>query len=231
VKPLLLAIDTTHEHGSLALLRGAETVEEVPLHAPAGFAHVLYPHLAELLARYGVRAAEIACFAAASGPGSFTGVRVGLACVKGLAEALGRPAVGISNLQALSWFGSRPLRAVVLDARRGEVYGAVYDPAARLVAPEVVAPFERWLASLAAELPVDLPEGDLEFVSPDFTPFRAALAGTRFERVAVSTAPSALAAAVGQLALARFRAGTAQDPAALDANYVRRSDAELLWKE
>ena len=229
--PLLLAVDTTHEYGSLALLRGAETVEEVLLHAPAGFAHVLYPHLAELLARNGVRAAEIACFAAASGPGSFTGVRVGLACVKGLAEALGRPAVAVSNLQALSCFGSRPLRAVVLDARRGEVYGAVYDAAAHLVAPEVVAPFERWLATLLADLEPDLAEGDLEFVSPDFAPFRAALAGTRFEQAPVSTAPPALAAAVGRLALARYQAGAAQDPAALDANYVRRSDAELLWKE
>ena len=69
--PLLLAIDTTHEYGSLALLRGRETIEEISLHAPTGFAHVLYPHLAGLLTRHGIRAAEIDCFAAASGPGSF----------------------------------------------------------------------------------------------------------------------------------------------------------------
>lgn len=221
--PLLLAVDTTHEYGSLALVRGAETVEEVSLHAPDGFAHVLYPRLAELLARHGLRAAEVDCFAAASGPGSFTGVRVGLAAVKGLAEALGRPAVAVSNLQALACFGHGGLRAAVLDARRGEVYGAVYDAAARLVAAETVAPFERWLAGL--------PEGDLEFVSSDFTPFQAALAGTRFAGTPVTTAPRALAAAVARLALARFQAGEAQDPAALDANYVRRSDAELLWKD
>jgi tRNA threonylcarbamoyladenosine biosynthesis protein TsaB len=163
------------------------------------------------------------CFAAASGPGSFTGVRVGLACVKGLADALGKPAVAVSNLQALATFGSAALRAVVLDARRGEVYGAVYDPAGRLAAPEVVAKFPAWLATL--------PEGDMEFVSTDFTPFRAALAGTRFERSPVATAPPALAAAIARIALARFRDGQASDPAALDANYVRRSDAELFWKE
>ncbi len=69
------------------------------------------------------------CFAAASGPGSFTGVRVGLACVKGLAEALGKPAVAVSNLRAIASFGTAPWRAVVLDARRGEIYGAVYDAA------------------------------------------------------------------------------------------------------
>ena len=223
MNPLILAIDTTHECGSLALARGEELVEEVLLRAPGGFAHVIYEHLAQLLGRHGVTPSMVDCFAAASGPGSFTGVRVGLACVKGLADALGKPAVAVSNLQALAAFGSAPLRAVVLDARRGEIYGAVYDSAGRLAAPEVVTKFPEWLATL--------PEGGLEFVSTDFTPFRAALAGTRFEQARVATAPPALAAAVARIALARFLSGRASDPAALDANYVRRSDAELFWKE
>jgi tRNA threonylcarbamoyladenosine biosynthesis protein TsaB len=219
VSRLVLAVDTTGEYGSLALLRGEELADEVLLHAPGGFAQVLYRHLAELCDRHGLTPAAIDCFAAASGPGSFTGVRVGLACVKGLAEATGRPAVAVSNLQALASLGDAPLRAAVLDARRGEIYGAVYDAAARLVSPEVVAPFDAWIATL--------PAGDLQFVSPDFTPFQEALRGTRFERAQVLTAPRALAGAVARLAsLAEPR-----DPAALDANYVRRSDAELLWKE
>jgi len=139
--------------------------------------------------------------------------------VKGLAEATGKPAVAVSNLQALATFGTAPLRAVVLDARRGEVYGAVYDAAARLVEPEVVAPFAAWIETL--------PAGEMEFVSPDFTLFRAALAGTRFAHIPVRTAPRALAAAIARLAAV----AEPRDPAALDANYVRRSDAELLWKE
>jgi tRNA threonylcarbamoyladenosine biosynthesis protein TsaB len=223
VTPLVLAVDTTHEFGSLALTRGGETVEEILLRAPEGFGHVIFGHLAQLLSRHGVKPAAIDCFAAASGPGSFTGVRVGLACVKGLAEAVGKPAVAVSNLQAVASFGTAPLRAAVLDARRGEVYGAVYDGAARLVAPEVVAKLPAWLATL--------PPGELEFVSPDFAPFRAALAGARFERAGLVTAPRALAAAIARLALARLLAGEASDPAALDANYVRRSDAELFWRE
>ena len=216
---LILAVDTTHEFGSLALARDAELIEEVPLHAPTGFSQVLYRHLAELLERHGLQAKEIDCFAAASGPGSFTGVRVGLTCVKGLAEALGKPAVAISNLQAMATFGTAALRAVVLDARRGEVYGAMYDGGARLVSPETVAKLPEWLASL--------PEGPLEFVAQDFTPFQAMLVGTRYQSAPVVTAPGALAAAVARLALAQHPG----DPAALDANYVRRSDAELFWKE
>jgi tRNA threonylcarbamoyladenosine biosynthesis protein TsaB len=223
IEPLVLAIDTTHEFGSLALLRGTETVDEVLLHAPTGFAHVLYPQLSRLLERHGIALQSIDCFGAASGPGSFTGVRVGLACVKGLAEALGKPAVGVSNLQALATFTYGGLRAAVIDARRGDIYGGVYDWGLRPVAPEVVAKFPEWLDTL--------PAGDVVFVSTDFTPFRSALAGTRFEKSLVVTAEPALAGAIGRLAVARFQAGERPDPAALDANYVRRSDAEMFWKE
>ena len=219
MNPLILAIDTTREAGSLALARGEELVEEILLHAPGGFAHVIYGQLAQLLGRHGVKPAMVDCFAAASGPGSFTGVRVGLACIKGLAEALGKPAVAVSNLEAMASFGSAPRRAVVMDARRGEIYGAVYDDAGRLASPEVVMTLAAWLDML--------PEGEMEFIAMD----PAALAGTRFEHARIATAPPALAGAMARIALARFLGGEASDPAALDANYVRRSDAELLWRE
>lgn len=201
MNPLILAIDTTHELGSFALLRGEELLEEVALAAPDGFAHVLYQSIASLLDRHAVRVADIDCFAAASGPGSFTGVRVGLACIKGLAEAVGKPAVGVSNFQALASLGQGPLRAAVIDARRGEIYGAVYDEAGRAVTPEVVAPFEEWRKTL--------PEG-AELV--EFTP------------------STTLAAAIARIALDRYLNGEAADPAALDANYVRKPDAELLFR-
>src|SRR5579859_6476501 len=118
------------------------------LEAPGGFAHVIYGYLEQLLRRHAVDLPAIECFAAASGPGSFTGVRVGLACVKGLAEACGKPAVAVSNLRALASFGSAPLRAVVMDARRGEVYAAVYDSEGYLAAPETVVRLAVWLDAL-----------------------------------------------------------------------------------
>ncbi len=211
LKPLVLAVDTTREFGSLALARGQTVLEELPLHEPSGFAHVIYSHLDALLRRHRVQPRDIDCFAAGSGPGSFTGVRVGLACIKGLAEALGKPAVAVSNLQALSCFGRAPLRAPVLDARRGEVYGAVYDDRANLVMPEVVAPLDAWFATLPAEV---------EFVGLQAIP-----------RLHLTLAPAAHAGAIARLAGRRFERGEASDPAALDANYVRRSDAELFWKE
>ncbi|HWB84688.1 MAG TPA: tRNA (adenosine(37)-N6)-threonylcarbamoyltransferase complex dimerization subunit type 1 TsaB [Bryobacteraceae bacterium] len=221
--PLILAVDTTHEFGSIALQRGEEAIEEVELHEPSGFAHVLYVHLEQMLERHNIRLSQVDCFAAASGPGSFTGVRVGLACIKGMAEAFGKPAVAVSNLRALAAFGSAPMRAVILDARRGEVYGAVYDAAGRAVLPETVGPLAAWLATV--------PAGEVEWISPDFTAFNAEFAEPRFEQGRKTTAPRALAGKIACIALGQYRRGEACDPAALDANYVRRSDAELFWKE
>ena len=223
MKPLLLAVDTTHEFGSIALARGPDLLDEILLQAPQGFAHVIYEHLQDLLARHGIEPRQIDCFASASGPGSFTGVRVGLAAIKGLAEACGKPAVGVSNLEAVASCGAGPFRAAILDARRGEIYGAVYDAEGRIVEPETVTKFRHWLDALNYE--------DLEFLSTDTEFLSNALAGTRFADFPVIAAPRALAAPIARIAYARFVRGEVCDPAALDANYVRRSDAELFWKE
>lgn len=200
---MILSIDTTSEFGSIALTEANVVVEEVELHAPEGFGHVLYGHIQQLLERRGTTVHQMECFAAASGPGSFTGVRVGLAAAKGLAEATGKRVVAVSNLRALASFGSAPLRATVIDARRGEVYGAVYNSQLQLVMTEAVLKLENWLPTLPA----------------------------RCELISTIGAPRALAAAIGHIAWDEFTLGRSSDPAEIDANYVRRSDAELFWKE
>jgi len=215
----LLAIDTTSEHGSLALVKGGELIEEVPLHSPEGFAHILFGEIGSLIARHGLGFGDMDGFAAAAGPGSFTGVRIGLTAVKGLAEATGRRVVVVSNLQALAWFGTRPLRAPVIDARRGQVFGAVYNAPLQVVQPEVVLKFTDWVKML--------PEDQIEIVTHGFPVSAAEIPSG----IPVLEAPKALAGAVACIASARFVAGLTQDPAEIDANYVRRSDAELLWTE
>ena len=109
--------------------------------------------------------------------------------------------MAISNLQALASFGTQPLRAPVIDARRGEVFVAIYDSDLRLVSEEVVVRFDDWMKAS--------PRGDIEIIQ-----------GTR-----------ELAGALAIIAAARFQAGLGQDPADIDANYVRRSDAELFWRD
>lgn len=219
----ILALDTTSAWGSLALLEDDAVLEEVLLQAPDGFAQVLFGHIEQLLARHGCALRDVDVFAAAAGPGSFTGVRVGLTAVKGLAEALDRQAVGVSNLQALAAYGATRLRAPVLDARRGEVYGALYSADLEAVGPETVGPFGAWLDSLPTE--------SFEFISPDLAPFEPVLAASRFVASPRRSGQRAVAAAVGWLALRRVRAGEPGNPTAIDANYVRRSDAELRWND
>jgi tRNA threonylcarbamoyladenosine biosynthesis protein TsaB len=211
----VLAIDTTGDVGSIALAGEGGLIEELVLDSPDGFAHVLFDEIGRLLERHSLNLSQMDAFASASGPGSFTGVRVGLTAAKGLAEATGRKVIAVSNLQALAWYGSRPLRAVLLDARRGEVYGGVYNAALQLVREEVVATLPVWLASL--------PQGELEIVTQGFP--------LEWASVPVVQAPRALAGSIGRIAFDRLLAGEVLDPAEMDANYVRRSDAELLWKD
>lgn len=225
MSPLILAVDTTGDLGSVALISEKGVVALTELGAPGAFADTLFGAIDDLLARAGVFVKEISAFAAASGPGSFTGVRIGLTAVKGLAEATGRPAFAISNLQALATFGTKPLRAVVIDARRGEVYGAVYSDALEIVQDEVVIKLDAWLASVWGLAPAE----QIEFITNNGALAEILRSGS--VEGSVLEAPHALAAAIGQIALDRLQRGLAQDPMEIDANYVRRSDAELLWKD
>ncbi len=246
----ILSIDTTSEFGSLALVEatsrdregadaesragalrsnlnfaGAEVRCEMPLYSKQGFSQVLFASLRELLDRNGWTLAMVDAFAAASGPGSFTGVRVGLAAAKGLADSLSKPAFGISNLEALASFGSAPLRAPLIDAHRDQVYAAIYDTALRPVASETVANLPDWLKTL----PEAFPAQAIEFIS-NLPGLAQVIIDTPFASACILPAPNALAGAIGKIAAARLLAGEDSSPAALDANYVRRSDAEIFWR-
>ena len=215
---IILALDTTSEFGSLALRSNGVTIAEHQVYSREGFAHLIFQAIDRICRESEVRFAEIDCFAAASGPGSFTGVRVGLSAVKGLAEALGKAAVGISNLRALSSFGKLRVRAVAMDTRRGDVYAAVYDWERRPVIPDSTANFSVWLEALSA--PVD------EFVFPRASAgLQDLLRATRFATLPVTTAPDYLAAAVAVCAEKDGLQGSWTDPAAVDANYVREFSA------
>ena len=198
---LLLAIDTTSEFASIALAEGGRVLEEVAMESPDGFAHVMFPDIERLLDRHGLKITDIDGFAAAAGPGSFTGVRVGLTAAKGLAEATGRKVAAVSNLQAVASFGTGALRVPVIDARRGDIFGAVYDADLRLVGSEVVMKMDDFLRTVPAGAEV------------------------------INEIPKMLAGAIARIAAKRFEAGLGQDPAEIDANYVRRSDAELMWRD
>jgi tRNA threonylcarbamoyladenosine biosynthesis protein TsaB len=218
---IILALDVTSPFGSLVIRRDGSNLAERTLESQDGFAHVLYPAIADLLRDAGVKLSDVDCFASANGPGAFTGVRVGLTAIKGLAEASGRPVAGVSNLRALSLFGKSPYKAVMLDARRGDIFGAVYGPDSELVGEESVTKLEPWLSTLPPQLH--------EFIVQD----PKLLTGRNDDGrdLTIVEAPRFLATAIAQCAELDGRTGRWVDPAALDANYVRRSDAEFFWKE
>ena len=170
----VLAIDTTSDCGSLALLDESHLLEEVVVDSVDGFSTILFGEIEALIAGHGLSLSQIDAFAAASGPGSFTGVRVGLTAAKGLAEALGKQAFGISNLQALATFGTGELRATVIDARRGEIFGAIYDSRLRSVWLERVEKFTEWAAGLIRRRrfwKISAARGPTRNADPDAAPF------------------------------------------------------------
>jgi len=202
--PLILALDTTQPHGSIALMRDNDLLEQEEIHAGAGFAETIFPALQALLRRNHVDLKEIGLYAVAAGPGSFTGVRIGLAVAKGCAEMHGRLVVPISNLLAIAALANRAQTLCpVIDVRRGEFAAAVYSAGLELLTP----PFSATPAEIIAQV------GNVTFTGPD--------AASSFPN-AIETS-RVLAATIARLAGTR----EALDPALADAEYVRRADVRL----
>jgi tRNA threonylcarbamoyl adenosine modification protein YeaZ len=118
----ILAIDTAAPRLALALLRDGDRVETVIEDMATGQAERLFPALDDLLSRAGAAYADLTRIAVTTGPGSFTGLRIGLSAARGLALALDIPVLGIPSLFALSLAAHCDPLAVLLDARRGEGY-------------------------------------------------------------------------------------------------------------
>lgn len=172
-------------------------------------------------------------FAVASGPGSFTGLRIGLTTVKGFAETLGRPIAAVSRLLALATIASasREWVASVVDASRGEVFGALYERREGLLVrrgDECVCSAGEFLASVGEAA---LQSGVL-WATLDPEVITQALGWASRSRMGdeIEVVSSVLAPAIGRIGYQKFLHGELVDALHLDANYIRRSDAERFWK-
>jgi tRNA threonylcarbamoyladenosine biosynthesis protein TsaB len=226
---LLLATDTSGKHGSIALARAAEpsaggeveVIEVVPL-AGGTFSAQLVPQVAALLAKHGFTKNDVDAFVVASGPGSFTGLRVGLAAIKALAEILKKPIVAVSLLEAVALVGGSQGKVMAaLDAGRGEAYVGEYEVAggAAKLLRELLLP--RQLVS-SGEAGVRARESKL--VTSDQGLAEAA----RFAGVAVSVIEPIDAGAIAAIGWKKLQQGETISPEQLEANYIRRSDAEIF---
>lgn len=220
---LLLAVDTSGKNGSIALARAnpgrpeVDLLEEVAL-AGGAFSAQLVPEIAALLEKHGHSKHDLDAFAVVSGPGSFTGLRVGLAAIKALAEVLGKPIVAISLLEAVACSGAARGRVLaVLDAGRGDVYAGEYESGtqARMHSERLLS-WEEFVSAVEGKA----------VVTPDAVlAEKICAAGIQIERIEYPNS-----GVIARLGWERLQRGETVGAAELEANYIRRSDAEIFSK-
>ena len=224
--PRLLLINTATPAGSVALTAGEEVVAELLLNLAGPHSDHLLPGIEALLRQTGWQLADLAAVAVVAGPGSFTGLRVGVATAKGLAFAAAKPLVGISSLQTLACQVPGTLLPVcsLLDARKQEVYAGLYqwrDGVPQPLAPERV---------IDPELLLDQLSGETLFVGEGCKVYRTLIVrrlGTRAHFAPWPCNPLR-ASSAAPLALAALASGETASAAALQAVYIRRSEAEIM---
>ena len=243
---LILAVDTSTRTGSAAVLRDGQLMAEVSGYEETSYSTRLFRDVEALQNQVDFSLDQVDLYAVAAGPGSFTGLRVGLTAVKAWAEVYGKPIAAVSGLEAIAaqhqtagtpstLTGTTGLRhiAAFLDARRGQIFGAVYKKNSgngsrlELETQESILSPEEFLRDVKEVAPL----GDVDFVSatPDAisaTRLQEALTGARVIPVSAALAP-----VIGRLGFQRASRGEILDALRLDANYVRRSDAEATWKD
>jgi tRNA threonylcarbamoyladenosine biosynthesis protein TsaB len=220
---LILSIDTSGKNGSVALAHGdAEKFQLIATSPVEGgtFSAQLIPQIARLLSENNLKKRDIDAFAAATGPGSFTGLRIGLTAVKGLAEILGKPIAAVSVLEAcvltsgINYDDARVFAA--LDAQRNEVYLGEYMLSRGIATKkdEVLVTRDEFVARVQGRVAV----------TPDEELVKAArsAAAVRIERPTSTD--------IARIGLQKMARGETVSVEELDANYIRRSDAEIFAK-
>jgi tRNA threonylcarbamoyladenosine biosynthesis protein TsaB len=231
---LILAIDTSGQSGGITLAEadaGSFRVIESAAIAGGTFSAQLIPTLAALLKQHGYGVKDLGGFAAASGPGSFTGLRVGLSAIKGLAETLHKPIATVSVLEALASLADREGKiAAAIDAGRKEIFLGVFqkdgDAAANksganglVKQREELLTQQDFLATLGTERPAVIITSDAGI---------AELTAASHSAVVVVTSPGS--EVIARIGARKLLAGETVSVGALDANYLRRSDAEIFFK-
>lgn len=232
---LILALDTTSRAGSLAVIRDGELVHEMSGDPALTHGQRLPLEFARACEAAGVLLRDIELFAVAAGPGSFTGLRVGIAAVQGLAMALDRRVVPVSTLEAVAATAADTDSAVAawVDAQRGEVFAQLFrEPRKRPGTPDFAGAWPPDTPPISAT-PQAVLEAWRERVPLDTVTFLGDGAVRYADRIRAVVGPDArIAGAAGRLAgaigmLAAAEPHRAVLPHAIVPIYVRRSDAEL----
>jgi len=230
---LILAIDSSTPVAGIALLDEEKLIREEFINYKKTHSETLMPMVDEILRGCDKSLADLSALAVTIGPGSFTGLRIGLAAVKGLSMAAGLPVVGISTLDVLAHniAYSGALICPVLNARKQEVYTAFYDNCGcfpqRLSEEMACSPQE--FAGLALKEAQERGCDKITLLGDGYYPYREIFADCLGDRLL--TAPSHLmlvrASALGSLAVERAARGDFDEISSMRPRYVRLSEAEL----
>lgn len=228
---LVLALDTTTRQGSVALVRDGVELESYAGDEGVTHGQRLPGDLVRVLERQKLSVGDVDLFAVAAGPGSFTGLRIGIATMQGLALASGKRIIGVSALDALYHAsrspkpgeGGSPLTSVAtwMDAQRGEVFSALYEDGALIDGPSVEKPDEvlaRWGSRRRS--------GPMTFIGGGAGRY-ADLIRPAWPLATVRTDAPMLALSIARLAERLVREGGEALPDDIRPIYVRRPDVEL----
>ncbi len=225
---MLLAIDTSSLVLSCALAEKDRLVAEWTVQKRLTHSEQLLPHIDEMMKEAGVDKKEITAIAVSIGPGSFTGLRIGLATAKMAAYIWNVPIVGVDTLEALAWnmAASDTFVLPLMDAQRGNVYAALYGAFESLwkEAPAEVAPIDEVIAAAMKH------GGPVVAVGECADKYKEKLLAAGI-RVAPPQSRCCRAGSVAMAGFARLEKGETDNPLTILPNYIRRSEAEVLWEQ
>ena len=220
-----LAIDTSTTTATVALLQNTETVVEIFVNSGKNHSFILMPITEQICKMADLPIEEIDLFVCTIGPGSFTGVRIGMSTVKGFALATGKPVVGVSTLEALAMnlSGSRIIVCPMLDARKNQVYTALYrtdgNSAPEMMREETVTEIKCFLQSI---------DENVIFLGDGAGKYAKIIKDTLVEKAhfTIGINNHIRASMVGLLGEKKLRDGEWMDSISLMPKYLRPSDAE-----
>jgi tRNA threonylcarbamoyladenosine biosynthesis protein TsaB len=238
VHVLILSLDTSSAAGSIAVVRDTTVVAVVSTTTEENFSSRIFRQMEFLLRELSLSFDHFDLFAVNAGPGSFTGLRVGLTTAKAWSEAFAKPIVPISGLEAVATQAISEGRPIVpvIDARRSQVYAGLFtgspnpsaDGALVCIGEESAMTPEEFLSWLRESPDV----ADAILATPSSVWLASLLSAHDQAQLlrSIRRVSPVLAPIIGQLAYEKARRGETIDALRLDANYIRRSDAEVNWK-
>jgi len=222
----ILGVDTSQPFCSLTVLRAGKLIGETRLRSPLPYSSHLLPSIESLTTNLGLSMEDIDLFAVAAGPGSFTGIRIGMSSMMGLAAPDHKPVAGISTLRAMAWpyRGRTGLVAPLIQTAGDLLYAGLYRVENRRIQPVRKDRIESPLSFLES-----LAEGKHLFCGSGSEKYRNIICDALGDRASFHDTDPYLSSAVAFLGLQEYSDGLDLSPDKLRPNYVRPSDAEYKF--